>query len=239
MHRHLLALLLASLLGAHAAVVVAEPKADPLVLNSEGFLNAHPDMKYRQLGLAAYEDGDYKRALSEFKRAARYADKPSQGMVAEMLWRGEGTEVDRPAAYAWMDLAAERHFRMLLVQRENYWAALDEAERERAIEVGQALYAEFGDDVAQPRLERVMRLAKRQMTGSRTGFTGFLRIEFPTPSGTVSVDGSSYYHRDYWEPERYWAWQAKLWKDPPRGVVDIGPLQQPADAPAAAEPSGE
>jgi len=198
---------------------------DPRIIGSEGFLNAHPDMKYRQAGLEAYERGDLERAMAQFKRAARYADKPSQGMVAEMLWRGEGVAEDRAAAYAWMDLAAERHFRVMLIQRESYWEALTAEERERALQIGEELYAELGDVVAKPRLERAMRRAKSKSTGSRTGFVGNLVIQFDTPAGPVTIDGASYYHPDFWEPKRYWAWQEQHWKSAPRGVVDIGPLQ--------------
>ena len=208
----------------------ADRPLDPRILGSEGFLNGHPDMKFRQSGLRAYEAGDYPEAFKLFKRAARYADKPSQGMVAEMLWRGEGVEKDRPAAYAWMDLAAERHFRVLLVQREVYWADLSEDERKQAIAVGEGLYAEYGDAVAKRRLELAMRRARNQSTGSRTGAVGNLQISFDTPGGPVTIDGSTYYHPQFWEPERYWAWQEAQWKDPPTGVVEIGPLRSGGEA---------
>ncbi|UWX04086.1 hypothetical protein H1235_01015 [Pseudoxanthomonas sp. NC8] len=41
---------------------------------------------------------------------------------------------------------------------------------------GKALLAEFGDDAAKPRLEKVLRKESRQVTGSRTGSVGFVRI---------------------------------------------------------------
>lgn len=206
------------------AIAQEENPPDPLVMGSEGFMNAHPDLKWRQIGLKAYEEGDLPKAFESFRKAARYADKPSQGMIAEMLWRGEGVAQDRASAYAWMDLAAERHFRPMLIQREIYWDALNEAERANALEVGKSLYAEYGDVVAKPRTERKLRFARRNGTGSRTGYTGNLLISIPTPGGPMTIDGSTYYHPDYWEPERYWTWQEKGWKNPPRGVVDIGPL---------------
>ena len=197
---------------------------DGLVLTSEGFLNAHPDMKYRLAGLDAQDAGNSRDAFKAFKRAARYADKPSQAMIGEMLWTGEGVEQDRALAYAWMDLAAERGFAVMIAKRERYWSELSEAERERAIEVGQAIYAEYGDDVAKRRLETVLKRARYQTTGSRTGAVGALKIELATPAGFISIDGATFYHPDYWQPERYWAWQEKQWKDPPKGVVDIGEI---------------
>ncbi len=227
-HPLMAALLLGSLLGSASALAAAAEKTpDPIVMTSEGFLNAHPDMKYRLSGLAAFERGELERAFNEFKRGAKYADKPSQAMVAEMLWRGEGVAADRAAAYAWMDLAAERHFHVMLIKREAYWAALTPEEQARALEIGREVYAEYGDDVAKKRLERVLRRAKSQTTGSRTGMVGSLQIQFPTPAGPITVNGSSYYDPEFWQPERYWAWQESQWKDPPKGIVDIGPLQRP------------
>lgn len=208
---------------------------DAIMMTSEGFLDAHPDIKFRQQGLRAWEAGDHAEAFTLFKRAARYADKPSQGMIAEMLWRGEGVAQDRPAAYAWMDLAAERHYRPMLIQREIYWDALSPAEQEKAMEIGKELYAEYGDVVGKPRVERKMRFARRAGTGGRTGGAiGNLTIVINTMAGPMTIDGSTYYDPDYWEPERYWAWQEKGWKNPPRGMVDVGPLSRPAD-PAPAE----
>jgi hypothetical protein len=230
--RLLAAALAVAACGAQARHPDAEP--DPVVMNSHGFLAAHPDLRWRLEGQREYEKGEFELALSYFRRAARFADKPSQGMVAEMLWKGEGVPQDRAEAYAWMDLAAERAFRPMLVRRELFWNALDASERERALKVGEGLYAEYGDAAAQPRLERKLRAEKSRTTGSRTGFVGNLKITIPTLGGDVTVDGSDYYHPDYWQPERYWAWQEKGWKDPPRGVVDVGPL-----APTSAVPADE
>jgi len=219
-----LALMLSTSFAATPALAESERTPDKLVMSSQGFLDAHPDIKFRQQGLSAWEKGDYEDAFRNFKRAARYADKPSQGMVAEMLWRGEGTAQNRAEAYAWMDLAAERKYRPMLIQREIYWEALGEAEREQAIVFGKGLYEEYGDAAAQPRLEIKMRQAKKKSAGTRTGFVGNMVINIPTPGGNFTIDGSSYYHPDYWEPAKYWAWQEKGWKDPPRGMVDVGPL---------------
>ena len=202
-----------------------DPTVDPAILNSSGFLAAHPDINNRQLGLLAYERGDFVEAFKRFKRAARFADKPSQGMVGEMLWRGEGVEVDRASAYAWMDVAAERAFVVLLVKREQYWSELSADERDRALEIGKTLYAEYADSVAKNRLEAILRRGKSKLTGSRTGFVGSLQIQLVTPNGLETVDASNYYDDKFWKPDAYWAWQDKAWKERPKGIVDIGPIQ--------------
>lgn len=193
-----------------------------LVMTSDAFLSAHPDMKYRLSGLRWYDQKNFKRAMEDFRRAARYGDKPSQGMIGEMYWNGEGVAADRATAYAWMDIAAERGYLSLLAKREHYWNAMGEADRERALAVGDGLYAEFGDPSSKPRLERLLRSAQRGVTGSRVGSVGNLTILLPTPSGTREVRGDSYYQEKFWEPEQYWQWQDYDWKSPPQGEVTVG-----------------
>ena len=234
--------LIALCLGLSSAATLAAEKENPddaLITASEGFLGEHPDLRWRWRGLRAYREGNFEEALGYFRRAARYADKPSQGMVAEMLWKGQGTPVDRPLAYAWMDLAAERHYPVMLINRERYWAAMSEAERQQALVIGESVYEEFGDDVAKERLESVLRRARRNVTGSRTGFVGALQIEIPTPAGPMVIDGASYYAEKFWEPEQYWSWQDQDWKVPPKGRVDIGSVQEVASPPANDEEAAD
>ena len=84
------------------------PRSDPFIEQSQAFLDAHPDIKYRNLGFRSYKKGEFAEAMKHFGRAAYFADKPSQAMIGEMHWKGEGVPVDKPPAYAWLDLASER-----------------------------------------------------------------------------------------------------------------------------------
>lgn len=200
------------------------PRMTPEMMQA-GLLNAHPDLRWRLQAMADHEDGRFDVALVRFKRAARYADKPSAAMIAEMYWVGQGTAQDRATGYAWMDLAAERLWRPFLVRREAMWAALDETEQKRALEVGQDIYATYGDEVAKPRKEKVLARAKRRITGSRVGFVGNLTIEVPGPGGmTTRIRGDQFYHPTLWQPERYWAWQDRIWREPRVGTVDVGEI---------------
>lgn len=208
---------------------------DRVFLSSEAFLSGHPDLKFRLEGLAAYEDGKYEVARVAFQRAARYSDKPSQSVLGEMHWLGKGIPADRAMGYVWMDLAAERGYPLMIAKREHYWRAMTEQERARALEVGAGMYEEYGDAVAKPRLSRKLALARRNTTGSRTGFVGNLVIQIPTPSGTRQVQGSDYYDRKFWEPERYYQWQDQDWKQA-KGSVEVGDL---LDADDAAPPAGD
>ena len=211
-------------------------KREQEVLSSQAFLANHPDMMNRMRAMEEIERGDEVRAASYFRRAAHYADKQSQATYAEMLWEGRGVPQDRAAAYAWMDLAAERGYSLFLAFRERYWDELGEADRARAIEVGQEVYAQYGDDVAKPRLENIIRRASRNITGSRTGSVGFLKIVIPGPGGGITIDGKDFYDKRFWEPKRYWRWQAEVLEGVTEGRVIVGDLKTlPKDAPPEKE----
>lgn len=202
---------------------------DRAVMNSEGFLRTHPDLRWRRVAVQSLQEGRETEALAQFKRAARYADKPSQAMIAEMLWIGRGVAVNRPLAYAWMDIAAERAYIPFVAKREQYWAAMTADERKQALDVGRALYDEYNDSVAKPRLAKLLKREKRNVTGSRTGFVGFLQVVIPGPGGTsISIDGANFYDDKFWEPEQYFALQDSIWKDPPprTGIVTVLPLEK-------------
>ena len=201
-----------------------DPQDNPLLITA-GFLEHHQDLKYRMLGLESFQKGRFEEALRFFRRASFFADKPSQGMVAEMYWNGQGTPRDPVQAYVWMDLAAERGYMGFLGLRERYWKSLSEAERARAVEEGQAVYARFGDAAAKPRYEHQLRIGKSQLTGSRTGFNHGVQIEIPGPSGSQSIDGSKFYDERYWNAKKYWAWQDKLWMKPRIGKVTVGEIE--------------
>lgn len=234
MKRWILPLLLPTLvwlpLPAHAAekkvaALPADPTTDPLLITA-GFLSGHPDLRFRLLGMEKRTAGDFDAAFKFFQRAAFYADKPSQAMVAEMLWNGSGTPADRAQAYAWMDLAAERGYEGFLDLRERYWAALTAQERERAVAEGEAIYARFGDAAAKPRIATALRRERRNVTGSRTGFTGNLRISVPGPAGSEEIDGSKFYDERYWDPEKYQQWHDSVWAKPRVARVDVGDVSQ-------------
>lgn len=207
------------------------PERTNEVTQSNGFLSAHPDLRWRTEATKDYGEGRFEDALARFKRASRHADKISQAMVAEMYWRGEGTPVDRSLAYAWMDLAAERGYKELLAKREGYWNALSVDEREQAIAKGQAIYAEYGDAVAKPRIEAALRRGRSQTTGSRLGAVGALTIRIADGRGGIlTVDGSQYYAEKYWEPRAYFEWHERLWTERQRGQVDVGEVSTEAGA---------
>lgn len=223
-------ILLALVAARPVAAQSAEDANERRIMSSSAFLSGHPDLRNRLSGLERFRKGDYEGALVRFRRAARYADKPSQGMVGEMYWEGTGVAQDKALGYVWMDLAAERGYPLMLAKRERYWNELDEAGRARALEIGPQMYAEFGDDVAKARLERELRFAKRNTTGSRVGSVGALTIIIPTASGTETIDGSQFYDEKFWNVDKYLQWQDDDWVNNAEGTVDVGEIMS-ADTP--------
>lgn len=223
---------------------VGEVGIDPAMF-TENFLSAHPDLRWRRAALHEFSNGRYDRAMVRFLRAARHADKPSQAMIAEMYWDGLGVRQDRPLAYVWMDIAAERMYPNFVILRERYWHALSEDERSKAIERGQAVLDTYGDEAAKPRMERVLTQHRRRITGSRTGSVNGLRVlELTGPLAAASKrtldqrgvggmgmgvgrSGGEVYADKYWVPEQYWALQDEIWRAPAHNPdVRVGDLQQ-------------
>ena len=231
--RHVFSKMLFAMLVSGSAPAIAQspgaappdPTLDEIMLTA-GFLNGHPDLRFRLLGLEKHRAGNRERAFQFFQYASFYADKPSQGMVAEMLWTGVGTPQNRPLAYAWMDLAAERGYEGFAGLRERYWAELSEDERAQAIQLGQDVYARYGDTAALPRMATRLRRERRNVTGSRTGAAGNVRIIVPTAVGSTEIDGSKFYDERYWDPAKYQAWQDSVWMKPRIATVSVGSTQQ-------------
>lgn len=205
----------------------------PETIMGATFFNAHPDLQWRAEGLRAWRQGNHAKAMRDFLSAARHADKLSQAMVGQMHWEGLGTPVDRALGYAWMDLAAERGYHNFVQLRELYWSALTADEQADAIARGQAVWADHRDRVAKPRVERAMKQALRNITGSRTGFTSAgLTVSVRTASGeVVTVPAPEYYSPKYYDPEQYWCTQDAYWSRPLNPEVAVGELTPVTELP--------
>lgn len=205
--------------------VCADPKTS-VALNSAGFLSYHPDIRWRNEAIEHYDRGEFVDAIRDLMRSAKYADKGSQGLLAEMHWNGLGTAPNRPLGYAWMDLAAESGYQEFVVLRERYWSQLSEAEKAAALELGKDVYAVFGDEVAKPRLAKLLNRGRRQVTGSRTGYRGALQISLRMPGGGwFSMTGDEFYADEFWKPEIYFEWKKQVWREAQKGIVEVGTME--------------
>ena len=207
-------------------VAAANPVTDD-VLVAGGFLDGHPDLRYRNDGLNAYGNKEFAKALALFKRAAWYGDKPSQAVVGEMYWDGVGVEQDRVLGLIWMDLAAERGYDFFSKKRDYYWNLLSEQERRQALALAPSVHGEYADQAAEPRLAAALRRERSKMTGSRVGsLTSAVQIIVP---GYGSIDATRFYDPQFWDPKQYREWQDTYWTDLKVGTVTVG-------APTTADP---
>ena len=237
-------------LALSASAATAQPTAvrvgafEQELLEQEGVLAAHPGFRWRREALLALEKGETSHVQKWLLRAARYADKPAQALIAERYWAGEGVARDRALAYAWMDLAAERGYTVFVAHREKYWAALDRAERSRALEVGQAVYAEYGDEVAKPRLAKHLERKRSMQTGTRLSRRSGVEVYLPpgqNPSGEMGIGKGrsqsfyvgkrlpNYYQDKIWKAEDYFAWQDQQYVGLPEGIVSVGEVAAERD----------
>ncbi|MDQ8050851.1 hypothetical protein [Luteibacter sp.] len=199
------------------------------------FMANFPNELYRLYGSESAGKGQWGDALRNFTKAAQYADKYSQHRISLMYWHGAGVARDPAVAYAWADLAAERAYPSFLVLREKMWLALTPSEKERALSVGEELYAKYGDKVAKPRLAAAILRQKSQITGTRTGqITSKVQVRSPSSGSPDLWDKSGYEMNSMYaswrlDPERYWAVEDAIWKD---GSVDVGPASKTGNGPA-------
>lgn len=201
----------------------AQTQSDPSsndTLLAAGFLDGHPDMLFRSQGLEAYQEKDFSKAIARFRKAAYYGDKASQAIVGEMLWSGRGVERDQVMALVWMDVAAERNYPRFVNTRNGYWNALSPAERQRARNLVDNIYSEYGDAATEPRIAREIRRERAKMSGSRVGsLATHVQIFIP---GHGTIDGATFYDPKYWDPAQYRALQDKFWENVRDGRVDVG-----------------
>lgn len=218
---------------ATASGQAAAPQDDAALLGA-GFLDGHPDMKFRQWGMDALHRGDAEAAMDNFRKAARYADKPAQGLLGEMYWYGVQRAADPVMAYAWMDVASERGYPLMLELRDRFWAALPLEQQEAARAQALRLREEYGDEVARPRLAAELQRGRRAMSGSRTGsLSNNVDIVYMDGGVSRTIKADRLYDPTYWDPDRYQRWQDEIWMKIRRGTVDVGaPAAAPASAPA-------
>ena len=199
------------------------PVEDDNALIGAGFLDSHPDMMYRQWGVDALHRGKADKAMENFRLAARYADKPAQGYLAEMYWFGVEHPADKVMAFAWMDVAAERGYPLFMELRDQYWAALPLEQQEVARAQARQLAAEYGDAVAKPRIAAVLLRGQRAMTGSRTGsMSNNVDITYFEGGTSRKIKADRLYDKKYWDPELYQRWQDETWMKVRRGTVKVG-----------------
>ena len=193
----------------------------------------HPNELYRIYANKAAASGHWRDAARLFRIASRFADKYSQHRLSLLYWHGVGVPIDRVEAYVWADLAAERGYPQFLAIREKMWRELTTQQQAKVPKHGRKIVDEFADAVAKPRFEHALAHGKRQMTGSRTGFDAGLIISSVGPGNQLfgsagGVDLKRMYDASRTDPQKYWMFEDKVWKE---GLVTVGEIEDAPETP--------
>src|SRR3546814_19318219 len=89
-------------------------------------------------------------------------------------------------------------------------------------------------------MERKLRIANHQITGSRLGFVspGLSIIAVTGPMSGMSFAGEKFYKAEYWRTNRYFEWQDNMWPAHARtGHVVVGDVPQVTDETEPDHPS--
>ncbi len=155
---------------------------------------ATPDQADLIRAARSLQDGFEKDAFDHFLRSARWGNKDAQKALGVLYVKGMGTEKNWAKAYAWLKLAATNSDPKIIAARDEVYAALRDDEKEEATLYTKYLTEEFGDLVALARREEWVRKRKREVTGSRTGQVGALRVQIPDATGyTWELSGTEYF----------------------------------------------
>jgi hypothetical protein len=112
-----------------------------------------PGDYYYCLGAQNYGTEHTEAAQRFFKEAAGWASKPAQYVLGIMALNGDHQPMNRPLAYAWFTLAAERNTPRFVQPRDELKAVLTPDELSRADAYLADMRHTYADAVAAPRAE--------------------------------------------------------------------------------------
>jgi hypothetical protein len=230
------------------AIAADDPSADPEVQKTlKAMHNAstwfHPDLFGLTQGMQEYSRQHYAAALKLYEVGALYADKLSQLCIWLMHLNGESGEKDPVAAYAWIDLAAERGYPQFVATRDDVAKSLTADQLHQAKRLRAKLGERYGDAVAKPRMALQLKLGMMNFTGSRTGFDSGVTQISEVPCGPALVIGgraapqigcggmNDFLAKDNWKPDVYFAARDREWMP----QVTVGPMTDAGAATSGAE----
>jgi hypothetical protein len=139
---------------------------------------------------------DYRQALNLFELAGFWANKIAQYNAGLMYYNGIGVPPDPVRGVAWLGIAAEAHDDLAVRALQLAYASLSAEQQHQSAQLWKQLDEKYGDAVAVPRALQRYDAEARNVTGSRVGFIGDLRV-YETGPGASSLGeaGFTYYRR--------------------------------------------
>ena len=138
--------------------------------------DGRPGQYYFYKAVEAIKHKEYKFAIDMYQVSASWAYKPAAYNLAVMYLKGEGVAIDKPRAMAWVALASERGDQEYVDARELIYAELTNDEFGKANEIWRELKKTYGDAVALERAKTRWAQVKANITGSRVGAIGNLKV---------------------------------------------------------------
>lgn len=207
----LLSIALVLMVGLHSPLAAAGIGGADL---QEGESRALPGMYYFQKGNEYSKRGSTEAAIDLWKIAAGWAMKDAQYNLGITYFKGAGVPADRPLGLAWLALAAERKDATFSRSLAAAWDESSPAEHALANARWRELRERYADGVALPLAKRRYESEVAQITGSRAGISGHVRVW--TPGG--DYDGAVYKARLQQQADIAFG-------RAPRGEVEVGTLR--------------
>lgn len=155
---------------------------------------ATPDQADLVRAARSLQDGFESDAFDKYMRSARYGNKTAQKNIGLMYIKGLGVDKDWARAYAWFRLAASHNDASIVAARDEIFGALREEEKAQAETYYKEIAEDYGDVKALKRREQWVRRQKREVTGSRLGTIGALRVQVADATGyTWELSGTQYF----------------------------------------------
>ncbi len=218
----------------------AQLAKEKCVIGLEKYL---PGDYYYCLASQSYGRHEYAYAVRFFRDAASWGSKPAAFVLGVMALNGDNQPMNRPLAFAWLTLAAERHTERFQQAYANLKAHLSASELQAADKLLAGMDA-YRDAFTMPRAEKryargMADLHSRSMASNicMDGTFDFADLaggsadgEGGANPGTASIMGGACPQPKQLE-EKINAAAANVFEDW-RGHVSVGPLQQ-ASAPSS------
>ena len=169
---------------------------------------------------------DYRIALQLADLASYWGDKTAQYNLGIMYYNGIGITADKARGAAWLRIAAEAHNPLAVQMLGQANAELTPQQRASADTLWQALDKKYGDTVTLPRVRANFETERRNVTGSRVGAVGNMKVIYGGPGGSDNgATGSDFYANQQAEFDEY------IQTNFGQGHVDVGAIESVA-APA-------